>query len=552
MNKKLRVGLLISSYYVPAWAYKMIEIINASNHSEIVLLVKKHPKKIKKKPLLKSLWSQRKNIVYIINEKIESKFHSVTLNAFEPKNVNDIVSCKEIIVKPKETKFSHRFLQEDINKIKSENIDVLIRLGYKILRGDILKSSKYGVWSYHHGDSNLNRGGPAGVWEVFEKQGETGVMLQILTEDLDGGVKLAESFAQTDFSSTLRNKNKYYWKALSLLPRKLNELHTLGEKKFFEKVKQFNSAPYFYYNRLYTYPNNKEAFKGLWNIYYGKIKIRIKSYFVFEQWILLFKLEKTEKLSKSFFRFKKILPPKDRFWADPFIIERNDRYYVYLEELIYSENKGKIALMEIDNDGNHNTPKIVLEKDYHLSYPFVFEDDNELYMIPETAKNNTIELYKCTEFPDKWEFVKTLKHNVYAVDTTILKKDNKYWMFCNIKEKNGASSFDELYLFYSESLISDRWIPHPQTPIVSDVKSSRPAGKIFIENDRMFRPAQNCSNRYGYGMKIKEIITIDEENYEEIEVQSIYPNWKKNILATHSLNNSGRLTVIDALVNRRK
>ena len=90
-------------------------------------------------------------------------------------------------------------------------------------------------------------------------------------------------------------------------------------------------------------------------------------------------------------------------------------------------------------------------------------------MIPETAKNNTIELYKCTEFPDKWEFVKTLKHNVYAVDTTILKKDNKYWMFCNIKEKNGASSFDELYLFYSESLISDRWIPHPQTPIVSDV-----------------------------------------------------------------------------------
>ena len=53
-------------------------------------------------------------------------------------------------------------------------------------------------------------------------------------------------------------------------------------------------------------------------------------------------------------------------------------------------------------------------------------------------------------------------------------------------------------------------------------------------------------------MKIKEIITIDEENYEEIEVQSIYPNWNKNILATHSLNNSGRLTVIDALVNRRK
>jgi folate-dependent phosphoribosylglycinamide formyltransferase PurN len=552
MNNKLRIGLLINSYFVPAWAYKMVEIIKNSNHSEIVLIVRKSPVKTVKKPRYKSLWDQRKNIAYLFNEKFENRFYSVDQDAFESKDIRDLLECKELVVKPKETKFSHRFLEEDIVKIKSEKIDVFVRLGYKILRGDILKSSKYGVWSFHHGDNDINRGGPAGTWEVFNQCDETGATLQILTEDLDGGIKLSKNFTQTIKTSVKRNRNNFYWKALYQIPRKLSELHRLGEKQFFENVKKLNAKPFFYCNQLYTYPKNKEALKGLYNMYSSIFRDKIYNYFFFEQWILQFKLAKTNKLSKSFFRFKKIIPPKDRFWADPFIVERNNKYYVYFEELIYSENKGKILLMEIDDEGNHTSPKLILEKDYHLSYPFVFEDNNVLYMIPETAKNNTIELYKCTGFPDKWELVKILKDNVYAVDSTILKKDGKYWLFCNIKEHKNASSFDELFLFHSESLISDNWIPHPQNPIVQDVKSSRPAGKIFIENDRMFRPAQDCSKRYGYGMKIKEIRTINEKNYEEIEVQSIYPNWGKNIIATHSLNNSGRLTIIDAMIKRRK
>lgn len=552
MSNKLRIGLLVNCSSVPAWAYKMIEIINDSNHSEIVLLVRKHSKKVKKEPLLKSLWSQRKNIVYVINEKFEDKFCKVKIDAFQSKNLKDIVDCKEIVVNPKETKFSHRFLEEDIKEIKSENIDVFIRLGFKILRGEILNSAKYGIWSFHHGDNNVNRGGPAGVWEVFEKWDETGVMLQVLTEDLDGGIKLAESFSKTDFTSVRRNKNNYYWKALSLIPRKLKELHDLGGKKFFDDVHKINESPYFYYNRLYTYPRNKEALKGIWNIFYGKFKTKIESRFFFEQWILLFKLEKRNKLSTYFYRFKKILPPKDRFWADPFIVERDDKYYVYFEELIYSENKGKIVLLEIDKNGSYSIPEVVLETDYHLSYPFLIEDDGELFMIPETAQNSTIELYKCTQFPNKWELVKILMNDVYAVDSTILKKDGKYWLFCNIKENKGASSFDELFLFYSDTLVSDNWTPHIQNPVVSDVKSARPAGEMFMENNRLFRPAQNCSKRYGYGMKIKEIITIDENNYEEIEVQSIYPNWDKKALGTHTLNNSGRLTIIDASIKRRK
>ncbi len=551
MNKKLRIGILIDNYMLPAWAFKMIEVINASNHSEFVLVVKKKASPQKRTSKLRKIWENRHKIVFLLFRKLDSKLFKNKPNAFERKDIRNIIECPEIEVSPKETKFSDTILKDDIKKIATHDVHIFIRLGFRILRGEILKCSKYGIWSYHHGDNNVNRGGPAGVWEVIEQWDETGVILQILTEDLDGGIKLDKTFSATDNVSFGRNRNNFYWKAMSMLPRQLNKLHHLGEKEFFNQLAQ-ESAPYFYYNRLFVSPSNLVAFRTFLRIYFQKLYTSLISLFYFQQWILLFKIEKQDKISTSFFRFKKILPPKDRFWADPFVIEKNDRYYIFIEELIYKEKIGKISVIEMDKKGNYSPPQLVLERDYHLSYPFLFEENDTLYMIPETSKNRTIELYKCIEFPLKWEFCTNLMEDVCAVDTTIIKKDSKYWLFCNIKENEGASASEELFLFYSESLLDKNWRAHPNNPIVSDVKNSRPAGNIFTVKNKLYRPSQNCAKRYGHGMKVNQIIELNEKSYREDTIQSIYPNWDKSILATHTLNNTGRLTVIDAVVKRRK
>ena len=151
-----------------------------------------------------------------------------------------------------EEKFSDYFSTSDIENIQSHEIDVLIRIGFRTLRGDILSCAKYGIWSYHHGDHTVNRGGPAGVWEVLEDWDETGVTLHILTEDLVGGNILYKSSGFTDGLSINRSRNNYFWKAASFLPRKLEELYKLGESSFFEQVETDNADPLFYYNRLYT------------------------------------------------------------------------------------------------------------------------------------------------------------------------------------------------------------------------------------------------------------------------------------------------------------
>jgi len=551
MNKKIRIGVLTDGDKITAWSYKMLELINNSEHSEIVLIVKKQQSSSGSESLFKRIWNTRKDLFWILYNKLENKLFKPNPNAFEEKNIKDLISCDEIIVKPKETKFSDYISVEDVEEIKTHNVDVFVRLGFRILRGGILKAAKYGIWSFHHGDNSVNRGGPAGAWEVLEGWDETGVILQILSEDLDGGTILSKSYSATDKVSVLRNKNNYYWKALSMLPRKLEELNTLGGEAFFNSLEEDHSTD-FYYNRLFVNPTNLQVLKAFVRIYSVKIKNSFSSLFYFDQWILLYQFNKKGLWSKSFFRFKRITPPKDRFWADPFVLEKNNKYYIFLEELLYKEDKGKISVMEIDEKGNYNLPETILEKDYHLSYPFIFEDNDKMYMIPETAGNKTIELYECIDFPLKWELSNVLFDNISAVDSTILKHNGKYWLFCNVKENEGASSLDELFLYYSDSLHNNNWTSHPKNPIISDVRQSRPAGRIFKENDKLYRPSQNSGKGYGYGMKINEIIELSEMAYKEVTVQSINPNWEKDLLSTHTINNCNNLTVIDALVRRRK
>jgi len=173
-------------------------------------------------------------------------------------------------------------------------------------------------------------------------------------------------------------------------------------------------------------------------------------------------------------------------------------------------------------------------------------------MIPETSENRTIELYKCIEFHDRWEMETTLMEHISASDATLFQRDGKWWLFASVRENEGTPSNDELFLFYSEDLFSGNWQPHVKNPVVSDVKSARPAGRIFTYNGNVYRPSQNSSKRYGYGIKINHIVTLSETDYKEECVDDIEPFWDEEIIAVHTLNFVNELTIIDGLRQRAR
>ncbi len=149
-----------------------------------------------------------------------------------------------------------------------------------------------------------------------------------------------------------------------------------------------------------------------------------------------------------------LIPAKDRYWGDPFVIHQGDRFYVFIEEKLYATGRGHIACLILDSDGTLLEHQVVLERGYHLSYPFLFHHDGELYMLPETAGNGTIEAYRCTRFPGQWEFSKVLMHDIYAVDATLLAHAGRYWLFANVREP-GGSSLNALHLYWAQSPLSE-------------------------------------------------------------------------------------------------
>ena len=326
------------------------------------------------------------------------------------------------------------------------------------------------------------------------------------------------------------------------MARQIDLLQRLGEERYSQETEKFNTAllPKI---KKYEVPSNVLALKSISKLIIRQIKEFIQRVFYVNQWFLLFSLKKD--VTDNFREFIKLMPPKEKFWADPHIIQVNGKYYIFIEEFLSAKNKGHISVMELDQLGNWKAPVKILERDYHLSYPFIFEWNNKFYMVPESHENKSIDLYECIEFPYAWRFKQCLMQNVSAVDTTLIHYSNKWWLFTAIAENDAAVPNVELFLFYSDDLFSGEWKPHLQNPVISDVKSARPAGSLLVKDGRLFRPSQDCSKMYGYGFDLNEIEVLSETEYRERKIFSIQPDWDKRILATHTFANCGNLTVID-------
>ena len=546
---KLKVGLLINSKKIPAWAYRMIELIKESEYAEIVVLIQNaeepSPNNFKK------YWQKKSYFLYNLYRNLDRKIFKISPDAFTRKDIRKVTDAPLIEVKPRETKFCDWIEGNNLEYIKSHEPDILIRLGFRILKGEILNLPTYGIWSFHHGDNSVNRGGPPGFWEVMNKEKQTGVVLQILSNKLDAGLILERSFSLTDKVSVNRNINRMYWKALSFVPRNLKRLYEEGDN-FLENKRMNNPVLGFYSHKLYRPPSNGPMVQLIIKTIYAEAKRRLINIIYIEQWGLLFKFNPDSEISTSLYQFKELRPPKDRIWADPHVIYENDLYYIFIEEMTFSENRGWISVIEMDHQGNYKTPQRVLEKETHLSYPFIFKDKGEIYMLPETKKTRTVEIYKATKFPFEWSLVQVIMQDVIAVDPTVIKFDEKYWLFVNKVENQGASAHDELHLYYSDDLLSNKWNAHPQNPVISDVKRARPAGRPFMHKNNLFRPSQNCSYSYGYGITINKIEILNETEYSEVPVDFITPKWSEKYKGIHTLDWNGKLTVADGLKRIRR
>lgn len=421
-------------------------------------------------------------------------------------------------------------------------------------------NAKYGLWQFVYNSL------PLGYFEVVNSEPFTEVILQRVGSGFENGYILSSFKTATHRKSMIKNRDLVAWRSHMMIVRELERLAEKTKSYFDDKepVLNFNEECKkkqrkffdlqfgFSDDKKLNPPKNCEMIRVVCKLLKKYATFSARKFFPMDRWLILYSKNHDGQINPNLAEYKRFYAPSQNYFiADPFIIDEGDKSYLFYEELNYNNAKGYLKVAEFDEEkGVFKEGEMMLEEEYHLSYPNVFKHKDKFYMIPESFENQSVDLYEAVEFPKKWKKIKTLLSDVLAVDATLYFYDKKWWMFVNIASKEDFSMNDELYIYYCKDFLKDDWTPHSLNPVVCDTTSARPAGNLIKKDGKVYRPAQDCGGLYGRKIVINEVLVLNESEYKERLVSEISSQFADDLVAVHTLNSSKRLTVMDAIKSR--
>jgi hypothetical protein len=538
-RKDFSIGLVVASCDVPSWQHFAIDQLVSLASVDLSYLLVGHHKHA-------SIEEESKLLYRLCRRELKN---GASDSALKKKNLLDIIPESKCIEIPKSRD------QVNLGDLIPSSVTNKDDLPNLIIAFDCLTwvpflsgFAKEGIWYFVHdcGQTAVTDGSTVGVWQVLQRQPFIYSALVERKPGCEKDVVVYESHSGVRKRSFTDSRNEHLWKIGNFPSRSLDRkrLGNEAQKSFavdssicaFESLERVPKK-WSVDDRNLIFPFLRHYLWLLWRMFARRVSR--------ERWVLMLG---SEKFTGKFEKLSKILPPKGRFWADPFIVSHRDDTYIFFEDACQSSWCGHLSVLKIDKNGGHSPPHEILVKPYHLSYPFVFSWRNEMYLVPESAENGTVGIYRAVDFPYKWQFVCNLMEGVFVYDATLFEHDGRWWMFAACKSHRDASSWDELYIYYADSPVSTNWYPHSMNPVVSDVRSARPAGRIFREHGKIYRPSQNNSYFYGYGLNINEVLELSVSVYRERTVDSWYPAPRDSVKGIHTINRAKNLVVIDAIM----
>jgi hypothetical protein len=533
MPEALKFGILCNSLVFQQWQAEIITSLIAHGHkpSLLILNAENNTTASKTNRLKQYPWE---HLFY----RIQQRFCFKPQMKQETDLSKDLQHVPVLTCKTRNVNFSEYFFDDDVNFIQDQHLDFILRFGFNIMRGKVLHTAKYGIWSYHHGDEQKYRGGPPCFWEIFLNDPVTGSVLQKLNEKLDAGVILRKAWFGTIMHSYTENLDRVYRGSVPWVLQVCNDIQN-GNADYFDKPGSTTRA------KLYRAPGNTQMLRFSFKLILNRFKYHIKEIFLSEKWnsgIIEASVNKVAFNWEAYHGKIRWLPEPIRstYVADPFIYNIGDEYRLLFEKYDYRRLQGHIEQLPL-NDIQQKSATAVLKDGSHFSFPYAFEHDMEIYCVPENAASGKTSLYRLDCSEKKLEFVATILDRP-LIDPTIFRWENLWWMLGTLPDYPSES----LHIWYSQELTGP-FFPHPNNPVKIDVRSSRPAGKPFISGGILYRPAQNCSKTYGGNIVINQVITLTTKEFMEQPVVELYPHkhWKYS-KGMHTISGADEFTVIDA------
>jgi hypothetical protein len=237
--------------------------------------------------------------------------------------------------------------------------------------------------------------------------------------------------------------------------------------------------------------------------------------------------------------------PGNAFCADPFLFEKGGEVYCFYEEFPYDTRQGKIAVALLSDDGAERLGDVLTAK-HHLSFPFVFEHDGEIFLMPETLQAERIEIWRCIDFPLGWELHSTGFEGERLADSVLFQQGDAWWLFANVCHDSFGDFSSELNLFKVDGPDLNEIVPHPMNPVVLGSDVARGGGRVFESGGRIYRFSQdNSGNIYGYGLNLMEITELSDTGYGERRVAHYTPDRIPGAVGCHHADAVAGRFVVD-------
>lgn len=403
-----------------------------------------------------------------------------------------------------------------------------------------LVPSLLGTWSLRFGGARLLKTSAALFQEVA--RGDTWCDLVLLCAPAGAApVVIARTTSHVNDRSLWRTRAPVAWKARALVRRCLADLRRLGSPAFFAaaRARYDQTVP----------PEPAPVTAGALAAFRLRHLFRrflVPYFLVRDQWRIGIRLRTPHDPpwgSRAWARgFRFIEAPPERFYADPFLFERDGRTFLFFEDWDWAVGKAIISVAELAADGTLGPVAPALETAYHLSNPLVFAADGEIYMIPETLAARRVEVYRAVDFPTRWELHCVPLDGLDIVDPCVVQDGARWWMFAAVLDF-GGSGWDELYVFSADALCGP-WQPVGEQPVLSDVRAARPGGRMWRKDGVLQRLAQNCAGGYGAGLGLYAVEQVDAQGYRQRTVAEVNA-FDFGMNGVHAYDATSRFEVVD-------
>ncbi len=532
--RPLRLGVLAPSLRLASWQRRVLEHLVEGGDVEVALVVlDARPIVPNRSDRMRSLFGRRA-LWRLFNNLWVAKRSA----AIRRVDCTDLLGAipREPVVPRLVGRFSEHFPDEALDRVRRHDLDVLLRFGFGILRGDVLDAARYGIWSFHHDDERVIRGGPPAFWEVADALPTTGVLLQRLTERLDAGVPLARATFRTVAYSYPRNRDRAAFGA-AVLPARVARAVRLGVVDVDELPIATADAP------IRRDPTNVEMIRFAARHIPRAICERVRSIVFGARWSVGVGDQPDGEPSRRPVADHLEWLPERRggYDADPFPVEHLGVRAILVEEFDEASARGTISAFTRSRSGRWERTTGVIDPGVHASYPYPVYVGGDLYCVPETAQAGRVEAWRCRSLPADWERSHVLVEEP-VVDPTVIEWNGRWWLFGTRRDRDANS---ELWL-WSAAEFAGPWLPHPLNPVKVDVTSARPAGTPFVRDGVPLRPAQDCSEGYGGGVVINRIEHLDPIRFEETVVERLDLSTERHGAGNHTVSFGAGLVAIDA------